>query len=579
MGRGRVLALLVLAVVALAGPAAADEDEDRSYEIAAVDIEAVLRPDGALAVIESRTFVYDGTYRGGFFSLEPRASQAVELRSLTDDTGVYYVPGQPGAEEPGTYVIDAGDGFEVTWFYGEPATDTTRTFVLDYVVTAAAVRHADVAELYWQWVGDGWEVPTGPVTADVVVPRASEPLVAGDSLLLWAHGPADARIEALESGVVRTTSPGLEPGRFLEARVLLPEDALADAPVLGDPARDDVIAEEQAFADGQERTRRVRSAATGVFAVLGALAVGASGLLHLRAQPPPVPEDLTAAAGSPASSERPALVEHLVNRWSTTRRGLAATVLDLVQRGFLEARPTPQGLELRGVKRPDDRPDRVVYDLLGAASQGAQWVSETQLEAWLTDDTTRAAGRFSAFKKAVSEEAATRGWRTGPRRRYLGFAVAAATVVIGVLAAVVSGGAPWALLLVPVGIALAIVAIRLRPPTGRGRALRDAWRAERDRLRALGTGAELSGDVLPAAVALGLDDSVLAGLRPPSSPESHDRLGHIGYAGYGYGAMYGGLDRALPEAALSPPSSSSGSGGGASSGGGGGGGGSGGGAF
>ncbi len=581
MGRGRVLALLVLAVVGLAGPAAADED--RSYEIVQVDIEAVLRPDGALEVTESRTFAYDGTYRGAFFSLEPRGSQTVELRSLTDDTGVIYTAGTASAETPGTYVVDEADGFEVTWFYGEPATDTTRTFVLDYVVTAAAVRHADVAELYWQWVGDGWEVPTGRVTADVALPRASEPLVAGESLLLWAHGPPEGRIEAVEDDlVVRTTTPALEPHQFLEARVLLPEDALADAPALSGPARQEIIAEEQEIADAPQRIRAFQSRASAVVAVMGALALGATGLLHARAKPPPAPDDLAAAAGTPASSERPALVEYLVSGWSTTRRGLAATVLDLVQRGFVEARPSPAGMELRGIAPPDDRPGRVVYDLLGEAAGGAPTVTEAALQGWLTSDPQRGYQRFSAFKSAVAADAKARGWRTGPGRRYLGIALGLATSAIGFVGLAFTGGAPVAVLLFLGGVALAVLAVRLRPPTARGRALLAAWRAERDRLRALGPGAQLHGSELPAAVALGLDDRALAGLRPPSSPSSGDRLGHLGYAGYGYGAMYGGLDRAFPQSGMTRPSSSSGSsggGGGASSGGGGGGGGSGGGAF
>ena len=46
--------------------------------------------DGALHVHEERTFVYDGTFRGAFYTLPLRDGQAVTGFTLRDSTGVSY---------------------------------------------------------------------------------------------------------------------------------------------------------------------------------------------------------------------------------------------------------------------------------------------------------------------------------------------------------------------------------------------------------------------------------------------------------------------------------------------------------
>lgn len=80
----------------------------------------------------------------------------------------------------------------------------------------------DSAELYWQWAGTGWDVPTDRLVAEVTLPAASEPLVAGENLLIWACGHLQGTVEQVGSDTVCTAVDGVPASTFVELRELLP---------------------------------------------------------------------------------------------------------------------------------------------------------------------------------------------------------------------------------------------------------------------------------------------------------------------------------------------------------------------
>ena len=50
--------------------------------------------------------------------------------------------------------------------------DTQATFTLRYRALGAAKRWQDTSELFWQFIGTGWDVPTGRVDVTLRLPRA-----------------------------------------------------------------------------------------------------------------------------------------------------------------------------------------------------------------------------------------------------------------------------------------------------------------------------------------------------------------------------------------------------------------------
>ena len=60
------------------------------------------------------------------------------------------------------------EGFQAQWSY--EAEDENRTWVFRYRAACAVDVYSDTAHLYWQFIGTGWDQPTGHAVITVHVP-------------------------------------------------------------------------------------------------------------------------------------------------------------------------------------------------------------------------------------------------------------------------------------------------------------------------------------------------------------------------------------------------------------------------
>lgn len=606
-------ALVVGVVVALLVGGCTDEDGDRSYVIDEVRIDAELAPDGSLAVVEQRTFDFRGTYRFASYELPLRDGQEVVGLTVAEE-GVPLGPGNVDEEVPGTFGLDEedeGDGLAVRWFYETPATDEQRTFTISYTVTGAGVRHADAAELYWQWIGTGWDVPTRRLVADVELP-VQTPLTAGEDLLIWGHGPLQGTVEQVGPRRVRTAAADVPPGTFVELRALFPAEALAAAPSDGREVRAAVTAEEtclaivanadRARARGEEPTRdcdpdrerrRVVDAVLVALVVAGALGVA---LLYVRhGRRPRLPADLPPEEWAPPTGDPPALVEWLLRRGTLGEGALTATLLDLGRRGALGMEQVP-GAGGRGdvVFTARDRSvvrypfEAAVLELLFERAGDGGGVSGAQLAAWVTAHPSEAGAWWGGFTKAVGGEGRRRGWLRPGWPFGVALTVGVVVLMAGGVGVALGGSVPVVVAAFVAGVAVLAVSPLLLRRTTEGHTLATRWRRYGSYLEGSGVVESAGeGDVsrldaaLVYAVPLGVATGLLRGLdRAFAGADRGGRVPAWYPAAYGGdGVMSAGVGAVASAVhATGVTSSTSGAGGGSSGGGGGGGGGSGGGA-
>ena len=126
------------------------------------------------------------------------------------------------SESPGTFSVSPADGeTRVTWHYR--ARNETRTFRLTYTLSGAVKRYPDIGELYFKFVGDGWDRPIGRVHTTVHLPGT----VPAAAIRAWAHGPLHGLVlPPQDSAVVMNVSP-LPARTFFEGRVLFPATVLS----------------------------------------------------------------------------------------------------------------------------------------------------------------------------------------------------------------------------------------------------------------------------------------------------------------------------------------------------------------
>jgi uncharacterized membrane protein len=178
----RGLFWLVLAAAVLAGgtmPARAD----KRYSVPQLEIDALVLPDGRVAVTETLVYSFRGRFRYAYREIPLRPGERLESIEVAE-AGVPYSPAAGDDEQAGTYRVERSESaVRVTWYYS--ARDERRTFTLAYAFTGAVERGPATAAFYHQFVGDDWERSIGAVTARL---RFTEPVAPG-ALRAWAHGP------------------------------------------------------------------------------------------------------------------------------------------------------------------------------------------------------------------------------------------------------------------------------------------------------------------------------------------------------------------------------------------------------
>ena len=335
--------LFALAVgLALPGPALA-----REYSTGPVDITAKVAENGDMHVAEQRTFSFDGDFTFVFWSIPKEGSEGIENITVAQVDGAtqqqeYTLTTDPNATEtrpPGTYLVtDVGDAIEIRVFHR--TTDTDATWMLQYDALRAAKRYADTGELYWKFIGPGWEVPVTDVRIEIAPPA---PLTKAD-VQAWAHGPLTGNVAILDDGTVTLDVADVPAETFVEARVLYPAESLAAAPVIPEARRQSVLDEEGALADAANAQRtRAR------FQVWGAM--GASIALSLGALAFAVwaffkygREHKTQFPGGyfredPRPDLPPAVVGALWRFGKVADADVAATLMDLADKGVITMQP------------------------------------------------------------------------------------------------------------------------------------------------------------------------------------------------------------------------------------------------
>lgn len=628
-GRSRA-ALLLMVVCMLAGALAAATAtgvaaQSRSQQYELVDIDAELREDGSLRVVEQREVDYRGAWNGEVYRLPLRDGQEVTLNGLTDDRGSQYQPGAcspDGERQPGTYeLLGDDDLFEVAWCWDPPPTDTVRTMTLDYTVTNAGMRHADSSELYWQFVGTGWEAPTARVVVDVVLPT--------DDVQFWAHGPLSGTVERVAPAELQMVVDGLPAETFVELRALMPASALAAADSDGQEVRDEILAEERCLAVaanadraralGREPTEDCDPDAGRKRMLTSLLALGLVGggagwwqLFRRHGREYPLPTEIAAIdyEHDLPSGHTPAHVDYLLNWGDVSESALTATVLDLARRGhirlnrsmvttdraLLPDREEPVTTFERRSEPERDWERSVMALLFDRAAAGRDAVTDRELKAWVKEHRESAYDWWLGWTSAVAADTGGQRWIESTKWVGASIALGLALIAAGVGAAFFGANLIVVGVTVAVGVAAAAASPLMRRRTVDGRVLEYRWRRFGAYLTDYSLIPErgpeylaLWGHWLVYAVPLGVAETVVKNLETKLSEAELQEVGGgwypmMYYHGYLYGGFGDGLHSvttAIPTSAIasSPASSAAGGGGGFSGGGGGGGGGSGGGGF
>ena len=261
-----LLAVCALFTLVLAIPRTACA---KSYEMTRVDIDATVTEDGSLAVRETRTFAFDGSFHGVYWKIptgtykDRTIGLSVKEVSVRDTEGNRTLEASD-AETEGTYqVIEGEQSTQIKLFSAH--SNTNADFTIAYTYTNLATRWQDTAELYWKFVSDGWDEPSGQVTCRIHLPApAGADVRPGENVRAWGHGPHAGHVAFEEKDVVCEV-PTVATSEFAEVRIAFPAEWLSAVEPASEARLSSILAEEQAWADeanaerDKQRSRRLRN--------------------------------------------------------------------------------------------------------------------------------------------------------------------------------------------------------------------------------------------------------------------------------------------------------------------------------
>jgi len=276
--------LLLLAAACLTPAPVARMAVARDYSFPELVIDVEVAADGSFLVSEQRTVRFRGAYSGLYQWINLRDNMQITDVTVAENGEEYRYNEAHDIGPAGTYYTEKQNGRQyIDWSFS--ANDETRTFTISYRVHNAILLHDDVAELYYQFVGDGWDKPVSRVLVTVHLPAGAEK----EDILAWGHGSEyralHGEVRILDNRMVQWEIAPLPARTMLEGRVVFPLALVPAASAVtrtGRPGLAVILAEEERLTE-QANQRRQKGQADGKLAMAVVLAgLGAIFLLWFR---------------------------------------------------------------------------------------------------------------------------------------------------------------------------------------------------------------------------------------------------------------------------------------------------------
>ena len=224
-----------------------------SYSIEKMNIEATIESSGDVNIRQTITYKFNGAYNGIYINIpyviqDAEHDEIIENNRINDNlytgTGVtvnniidskstvYTETGRAWNGNSGVYTTNRSNGIYSIKVYS-PSEDETKTFILDYDIENLCVKHNDVGELYYNFIGGEWEVDINNLNIDIYLPDNKE------DIYIWGHGPLNgvSTIESKEHANFKVDK--VRKGQYVAARVMFDPSYIVDSSKLsGINARD-----------------------------------------------------------------------------------------------------------------------------------------------------------------------------------------------------------------------------------------------------------------------------------------------------------------------------------------------------
>ena len=117
-------------------------------------------------------------------------------------------------------LVNSNGDFEIAWGVGLDDEEDTRTYEISYTVEDAISKYNDYAELYWQFIGEDFEIDADKITGTIELPESAN---STEDIKVWGHTEGlNGEIYATATNEITFELNNFYAGRFVEVRTLFP---------------------------------------------------------------------------------------------------------------------------------------------------------------------------------------------------------------------------------------------------------------------------------------------------------------------------------------------------------------------
>ena len=167
-------------------------------------------------------------------------------------------------------LVNSNGMFEIAWGVGLDNSADTRKYEISYTVKDAIAKYNDYSELYWQFIGEDFEIPADKVKGTIIFPMNAE---SKEDIRVWGHTEdLNGEIYVTDLNKIEFTINNYRGKNYVEVRSLFPNNMIeATNRIYNYNILDKVIEEETVWAEDANARRERRMMVWNT--VLGAVSI------------------------------------------------------------------------------------------------------------------------------------------------------------------------------------------------------------------------------------------------------------------------------------------------------------------
>lgn len=392
----------------------------KEYEIPTIKVEAIIRSDGSVRIIEHRTYRFEGSFSWADYRLPFEGFKAIKDIRVSEQNSPFQ---HNNSEEAGTFLVQRNeDHIRIQWFYN--AEDEQRTFTISYTLEGAIVHGPAWSEFFWNYISSDRDKDTDQFQVMLTLPRA----VNNDSLYSWKRGPlSKLTLSNMVDGYTATAS-NVDDDEFVKIRTVFPRSVFTvDAISTNDPdfslaqARADEEAHKKTVIAEQKRDARLADYGQQFIIIASLLSILAFVFFYRKYGK----RHTVSTVSATETIMIPGRLKPAVAGWLLTKRNigsahLMATLLDLARKKYFiikEQEPKKRWLasdkKIFTIEKPDSQPQG---ELSKWEADLADFISteikkgNNRIDKLFSESSYKASKWFSSWKNKVDKECKSFGW-------------------------------------------------------------------------------------------------------------------------------------------------------------------------